>query len=65
LTLGYPPSHDPKELVAHAESNRLEQPSGRPSALPLMIHAADYNSEPLVDRRIELSTKALSREPVH
>jgi len=56
LTLGYPPSHDPGELVVFAEGNRLEQPPGRRPALALMIHAADYNSDRIVNRRISLSS---------
>ena len=28
LTLGYPPSHDPNELVVSAVDNRLEAPPG-------------------------------------
>jgi hypothetical protein len=58
LTLGYPPSHDPGELVVDAEGNRLEQPPGRRPALALMIHAANYNSQRIVNRRLNLSAKA-------
>jgi hypothetical protein len=57
LTLGYPPSHDPDELVVEAYFNRLEQaPDVRPIPI-LMIHAANYNSQKIVNRRFDLSPK--------
>ncbi len=56
LTLGYPPSHDPSELVVSAVDNRLEAPSGRRLGPTLMIHAAQYNSQRLVNRKLSLST---------
>jgi hypothetical protein len=55
LTLGYPPSNDPNELVVTARANQLEQPPGRPSAAALLIHAANYNSQQVVNRRLDLS----------
>jgi hypothetical protein len=55
LTLGYPPSNDPNELVVSAAGNRLEAPSGRRVGPTLMIHAAQYNSQRLVNRRLSLS----------
>jgi len=56
LTLGYPPSYDPGELVVEAEGNRLEHAPGRRAAVALMIHAANYNSQRLVNRRLDLSS---------
>jgi hypothetical protein len=57
LTLGYSPSHDPSELVVDAEANRLEQPAGRRGVPALVIHAASYNSQRIVNRRLDLSAK--------
>jgi len=57
LTLGNPPSHDPGELVVDADGNRLVQASGHRAALALMIHAANYNSQRIVNRRLDLSSK--------
>ena len=58
VTLGYPPSHDPGELVVHAVGNRLEAAATRgldPMLVPsLVIHAADYNSQRIVNRRFRL-----------
>ncbi len=45
------------EFSEPAEGNRLEQPPGRRAALALMIHAAKYNSQRLLNRRLELSPK--------
>ena len=52
LTFGYPPSHDPGELVVVAEGNRLEAPPGRRIGPSLLIHAADYNSQRIVNRKL-------------
>ncbi len=57
LTIGSPPSLDPGEVVVDAAGNRLEQPPGGRPALALMIHAATYNSQRLVNRRLDLSAK--------
>jgi len=55
LTLGYPPSDDPGELVVAAAGNRLEAPSGRRPGPSLLIHAAEYNGQRIVDRRLPIS----------
>jgi hypothetical protein len=58
VTVGYPPSHDPGELVVHAAGNRLEAAAKKgldPLLVPsLVIHAADYNSQRIVNRRYRL-----------
>jgi hypothetical protein len=56
LTLGYPPSHDPNELVVTEAGNRIEAPSGRRLGPPLLIHAAQYNSRRLSSRKLPFST---------
>jgi hypothetical protein len=54
LTLGYAPSHDPGEFVVFADGNRLEAPQGHRPAPPLRIHAALYNSQRVVNRKLSL-----------
>jgi len=63
LTLGYPPSNDPGELVVAALGNRLEAPSGRHPGPPLLIHAAEYNSQRIVNRRLPLSPDGTAAAP--
>jgi hypothetical protein len=60
LTLGYSPSHDAGELIVTARGNRLEAPAGREVATPLLIHAADYNSQRLLNRRLSFSSGAIA-----
>jgi hypothetical protein len=57
LTLGYTPSHDAGELVVKAAGNRLEASSGAQSAASLIIHAADFNSQRLLNRKFTLSSQ--------
>jgi len=64
LTLGYPPSNDPGELVVAALGNRLEAPSGRQPGPALLIHAAEYNSQRIVNRRLPLSPEKRGQEPI-
>ena len=58
VTLGYPPSHDPGELVVHAAGNQLEAAARKgldPAHVPsLVIHAADYNAQRIVNRHFRL-----------
>ncbi len=58
LTVGYSPSRDAGELIVTARDNRLEAPGGRQFAGSLVINAADFNSERLLDRKLSLSGKA-------
>ena len=55
LTLGFRPSHDPAELIVVAEGNTLDAPRGFRDAPALVIHAAQYNSQRVVNRRVKLS----------
>jgi hypothetical protein len=63
LTLGYPPSHDPGELVVAAAGNRLEAPSGSHSDQSLLIYAAAYNSRRIKNRRLPLSSNETAGGP--
>ena len=51
LTLGYAPSHDPGEFVVTAAGNRFEAPAGAQKAGVLLIHAALFNSQRLLNRK--------------
>jgi hypothetical protein len=55
LTVGYLPSKDPGELIVTAEGNRLEAPRGYREAGAMLVHAATYNSQRVVNRRFKLS----------
>jgi hypothetical protein len=57
LILGYAPSHDPGEFVVKAAANRLEAPSGVQVGSSLFIHAAEYNSQKIMNRRFALPTE--------
>jgi hypothetical protein len=63
LTLGYPPSHDPGELVVAAAGNRLDAPSGAHAGESLLINAADYNSQRIKNRRLPLSSSESADGP--
>ena len=52
LTLGFAPSHDPGELVVKASANRHEVPPGGWPGTSLLIHAALYNSQRIVNRNL-------------
>jgi hypothetical protein len=54
LTIGYTASHDPGELVVRADTNRLESPQGGALVPSLVIEAADYNGQRIVNRRFRL-----------
>ncbi len=56
LVLGYPPTHDPEEFVVHAADNRLEAPASLKAPESLLIHAAKYNSQKLLNRKYTLPT---------
>ncbi len=58
LILGYSPSNDPGELMVRAVRNRLESSRGELFVPSLVIHAADYNSQPMVNRRYRLPAAA-------
>jgi hypothetical protein len=54
LTVGFPPSNDPHELVVRAKGNRLEAPVGGQLVASLNIEAAEYNAQRIVGRRFQL-----------
>ena len=58
LTVGYRPSHDPGELKVNAEQNRLEAPANYRETPAVLIHAADYNSQRVVNRKIKLHSES-------
>jgi hypothetical protein len=64
FTLGFPPSHDPGELVVVASGNRLEAPSSHRRDPALLIHAAVYNSKRVVNRKLALASGAPPSEPL-
>ena len=56
LTLGYPQSSDPGELVVRARGNRLEAPATGRNQPSLLINGADYNQRLLSNRQLRLPT---------
>jgi hypothetical protein len=54
LTLGYPQSSDPGELVVRAQGNRLEAPAAGRNKASLTINGADYNARSLSNRQLRL-----------
>jgi hypothetical protein len=60
VTLGFPPSHDPGELVVEAAANRLEAPPGVKSGQELVVHAASLNSRRVVNRRLGLRSASVN-----
>jgi hypothetical protein len=63
LTIGYRPSHDPGELVVSSESNALDAPRGYDDAPALLIHAAQYNAQRVVNRRSKLAAAGSGAQP--
>jgi hypothetical protein len=57
LILGHLPSHDPDEFVVHASGNRLEAPTRVREAESLLVRAARYNSQKLLNRKYSLPTR--------
>jgi hypothetical protein len=58
LTFGWGDSHDAGEMVVVAEGNRLEAPPGRRVGPSLWIRSATYNSDRILDRKLDLPSKA-------
>jgi hypothetical protein len=54
LTLGYPQSSDPGELVVRARGNRLEAPAAARNRPALLINGADYNQKLQSNRQLRL-----------
>jgi hypothetical protein len=58
LTLGYVPSNDPGEFVVKASGNRVEAPSGVKPGPILIVHAAHYNGQKILNRKFSLPAGA-------
>jgi hypothetical protein len=58
LVLGHLPSHDPGEFVVKAEGNRLEAPAGVKGTGSLIVNAAEYNSQKMLNRKFALPRSA-------
>jgi hypothetical protein len=54
LTVGCRPSADPNELVVAATGNGLDAPSGYRELPGLVVHAARFNDQKVVDRKFKL-----------
>lgn len=54
LILGHLPSHDPDEFVVQAADNRLEAPAGLKAPGSLLIRAASFNTQKLLNREFGL-----------
>jgi hypothetical protein len=54
LTIGYPPSRDPGELIVRAGQNRLEAPAAELYVPSLIIHAAMFNSQAILEQKFRL-----------
>jgi hypothetical protein len=54
LILGYAPSSDPAEFVVKAAENRLDAPAGVKGTGSLVIHAAEYNGQRMLNRKFAL-----------
>lgn len=62
LILGYTPCHDPGEFVVKAEGNRLEAPAGVKGTGSLVVNAAEYNSQKMLNRKFALPRSAPSHD---
>ena len=58
ITFGSEHSADPSEMVVVAHGNRLEPPPGRRVGPSLLIRAAKYNNERVINRKLDLPSKA-------
>jgi hypothetical protein len=58
LTFGSEHSADPSEMVVVAHGNRLETRSGRRVGPSLLIRAAKYNNERVLNRKLDLPSRA-------
>jgi hypothetical protein len=59
LTIGYRPSVDPGELIVSAEGNTLDAPPAYRNAPALLVHAALYNSQKMVNRKFRLPADSM------
>ena len=63
ITVGYAPSHDANELVVTARGNRLEAPAVAKTARPLVITAANFNGQKLLNRKLSLRDEGPDAPP--
>jgi hypothetical protein len=61
LIIGFVSSHDAGELTVVAEGNRLEAPANRRPIPAMVIHAANYNSQKIVNKRFTQLSPADTR----
>jgi hypothetical protein len=54
LTIGSRPSADPNELLIEASGNGLDAPPGHRELAGLVVHAARFNGQKVVDRKFKL-----------
>ncbi len=54
LTIGYRPSADPFELTVAASGNTVQAPSGYRELAGMVVHAANFNGQKVVNRRYRL-----------
>ena len=54
LIIGYPPSSDSGELVVRASQNRLEAPRAELRIPSLVVHAARFNAQAIIDGKYRL-----------
>ena len=52
--MGYRPSADPYELLVTASGNGLEAPARYRDAPALVVHAAAFNAQKVVERKYKL-----------
>jgi hypothetical protein len=60
LTVGYRPSADPSELVVAAAGNSLDAPPAYREVPGLVVHAARFNEQKVVERRFKLPASKAS-----
>lgn len=60
FTLGYVPSHDPNELIATEEGDRLEAPAGLRGHECLRVHAAKLNGRPVRNQGYALPARTVT-----
>jgi len=54
MTLGFAPSHDAGEFVVKAAGNRLDAPPGTRPSSSLVIHAAEFNGQKVLNRKFSM-----------
>jgi hypothetical protein len=60
VTLGFPHARDPREFQIIAARNTLNAPAGRKLGPSLVVHAAEFNKQPLLNKTFSLPRKGES-----